>query len=89
MKLTITKSARQFGYVIWSSKTDASIKDLLGDRSEVMVYFNGLSIGVKAVDWKYHRISIGYKFTRALPETAKVYNLKFSNEILEVEATNA
>ncbi len=89
MTLTITKSAHQFGYIIWSSKTDALMKELIGNRSEVTVYFNGLSIGVKAVDWKYHRISIGYKFTRALPESAKVYNLAFHDDILEVVATNA
>lgn len=86
MILSITKSARRFGYVIWSSKTDAMMKELIGDCSEIEVSFNGLSIGVKSVDWKYHRISIGYKFTRALPETAKVYNLTFHDNVLEVNA---
>lgn len=88
MVLSITKSARQFGYVIWSSKTDALMKQLIGNRSEVLVSFNGLSIGVKSVDWKYHRISMGYKFTRALPETARVYKLSFHDNVLEVEASN-
>lgn len=88
MVLLITKSARQFGYVIWSSKTDALMKQLIGNRSEVPVSFNGLLIGVKSVDWKYHRISIGYKFTRALPKTAKVYQLSFYDNVLEVEAFN-
>ena len=88
MVLPITKSARQFGYVIWSSRTDALMKQLLGNRSEVPVLFNGLSIGVKSVDWKYHRISIGYKFTRALPEIAKVYKCSFHDNVLEVEAAN-
>ena len=89
MVLSITKSARQFGYVIWSSKTDAMMKQLIGNRSEVSVSFNGLSIGVKSVDWKYHRISIGYKFTRALPEAAKVYKLSFHDNVLDVEASIA
>ncbi len=88
MTLTITKSARQFGYVIWSNKTDAAIKKLVGERNTITVYFNGFVIGEKVIDWKYHRISIGYKFTRALPETAKVYRLTVRNDILEVEATN-
>lgn len=88
MVLPITKSARQFGYVIWSSKTDAMMKQLIGNQSEVSVSFNDLLIGVKSVDWKYHRISIGYKFTRALPTTAKVYKLSFHNGTLEVKASN-
>ncbi len=73
MALSITKSARQFEYVIWSSKTDAMMKQLIGNSFEDSVDLYGLSIGVKSVDWKYHRISIGYKFTRSLPETATVY----------------
>ena len=89
MTLAITKSARQFGYVIWSSKTDAEVRSLLGNRTEVPVSFNGLSVGVKSIDWKYHRISVGYKFTRALPESAKTFKLSFCNGTLEVKAVNA
>lgn len=88
MILAITKSARQFGYVIWSSKTDDSMKELIGDCSEVSVFFNGLYLGVKSVDWKYHRISVGYRFTRALPETVQELKLTFHDDILEVKATN-
>lgn len=89
MNLSITKSARQFGYVIWSNKNEHEIKKLLGDRSEVFVTFNGLKIGIKAIDWKYHRISIGYKFTRALPETATNFYIAMNGDVLEVIATNA
>lgn len=89
MTLAITKSARQFGYVIWSNKTDAEIRSLLESRSKIPVSFNGLYIGVKSIDWKYHRISIGYKFTRALHDSAKTFKLTFRNGILEVEAVNA
>lgn len=86
MFLPITKSARQFGYVIWAGKTNAEIQRLLGDRTSVSVNFNGFFIGEKVIDWKYHRISIGYKFTRALPESASVYELNMNNDILEVNA---
>lgn len=84
MKLPITKSARQFGYVIWSSKTEPEVKKILDNRSEIAVSFNGFSIGVKSIDWKYHRISIGYKFTRALPINAAFYSLARNGEVLEV-----
>lgn len=89
MIITITKSARRFGYVIWSGKMDDEMRALINNRSEVPVIFNGFSVGNKTIDWKYHRFSIGYKFTRALPETAHVYRLEFRNGVLEVEATNA
>ncbi|MFR5048751.1 MAG: hypothetical protein ACLUDH_10645 [Faecalispora sporosphaeroides] len=88
MTISITKSARQFGYIIWSSKNEHEIKKLLGNRTEVSVMFNGLSIGVKAIDWKYHRISIGYKFTRALPESATVFHITMNDDVLEVTATD-
>lgn len=86
MLVPITKSARQFGYVIWTGKTNAEFQRLLGNRSSVAVNFNGFLLGKKAIDWKYHRISIGYKFTRALPESASVYKLTLNNDILEVYA---
>lgn len=88
MKIMITKSARQFGYLIWTGKTEPAIKKLLGDRTSIEVSLNGLSIGVKSIDWKYHRISIGYKFTRALPEMAQYYSLALNNNVLEVTVKN-
>lgn len=88
MIISITKSARKFGYIIWSEKTNGLMKELIGDRKEVAISFNGLLIGIKPIDWKYHRISIGYKFTRALPDTATKYNISFNNELLEVKAIN-
>ena len=84
MDLYITKSARQFGYIIWSSRTEPEIRKLLGDRSEIAVTLNGFSIGVKKIDWKYHRISIGYKFTRALPSSVQTYSLSRHDDTLEV-----
>ena len=88
MTLTITKSARRFGYVIWSSVTNDEMRKLLKDRESVSVKLNGFSIGEKAVDWHYHRISIGYKFTRALPETVTKYELKMANGVLEATTSN-
>lgn len=84
MELSISKSARQFGYVIWNSKTDNAMKSFLNGKNSVNVTFNGITVGVKNVDWKYHRISIGYKFTRGLPETASMFILKMNGDTLEV-----
>ena len=89
MLLKITKSARQFGYVIWTQKTDSAIGALIEHKSTVSVIFNGLLIGEKTVDWTYHRISIGYKFTRALPSTVNTFRLNYCDGVLRVEAINA
>jgi len=84
MTLNITKSARRYGYIIWSEKNDKDMKKLLGDFTSVSVIFNGFSVGTKNIDWKYHRISIGWKFTRALPDIISSFVLKRKGEILEV-----
>ena len=84
MNIEITKGARQYGYIIWNGKKGSDIQSLLGDREKVNVVLNGFNIGEKAVDWKYHRISIGYKFTRALPDTVTQYRLSMRGDTLEV-----
>ncbi len=89
MKVRITKSARQFGYVIWNSKNADEIDKMLGGKSDIDVNFNGFSLGKKTIDRKYYRISIGYKFTRALPETARFYYIELKDGILEVTTKNA
>ena len=88
MELRITQSARQFGYIIWSRRTEPEMKEILGNRLEIAVSLNGFSIGVKKIDWKYHRISIGYKFTRALPCSAQIYSLYRHDDTLEVTIKN-
>ena len=85
MKLTITKAARLYGYIIWNNVTNPDMEKLLKNRSNVDVVFNDLPIGNKPVNWKYRRLSIGYRFTRALPETAKFFSLSYKNGTLEVK----
>ena len=89
MTIKITQSARQFGYIIWSNKIEPDMKNLLGSRSEIAVTFNGLPLGIKSIDWKYHRISLGYKHTHALPENANAFILELQGEVLEVRTINA
>lgn len=89
MKILITKSARQFGYIIWNSKNKDEIDRMLDGKTEIDVNFNNFALGTKSIDWKYHRISIGYKFTRALPESARFYYIELKDGILEVTTKNA
>lgn len=86
MKLAITKGAKQFGYLIWNKKNNNEIERLLKGRNSVRVNFNCFDLGEKNVDRKYHRISLGYKLTRALPETHNMYFVTMKNNILEVKS---
>lgn len=86
MKLVITKSAKQFGYLIWNNQTNDEMEQLLEGRETVRVNLNGFDLGEKNVDRKYHRISLGYKLTRALPISHNMYFITKNNDVLEVKS---
>lgn len=88
MNIHITKGARRYGYLIWNNKTDAQIEKLLNGVLEIDICFNGFSIGKKKIDRKYHRISLGYKFTRALPLEHDTFSVSCINGVLEVNSFN-
>lgn len=50
MKLKITKGARQFGYLIWSSKTEAEMEKMLQKKDEIKVSLNSFDLGEKHID---------------------------------------
>ena len=88
IKLPITKSARKFGYFIWNWKTNQEIERILSGKDKVHVFLNGFDLGEKNIDRKYHRISLGFKFTRALPESHDYYAVTEENGKLEVTTFN-
>ncbi len=88
MNIRITKGARQYGYLIWNSKNEAGIEELLKDLDKVRVKFNNFDLGEKNIDRKYRRVSLGYKLTRALPVDHTMYEVKMNNGILEVTSFN-
>ncbi len=75
LTVPITKSARRFGYIIFGRKTEERIKQLLNRQSKVRLIFEGADLGEKNVDWKYHRIPVGYSWTRRLAENASEFVL--------------
>jgi hypothetical protein len=77
LTIPITKSARQFGYIIWTPKLNDQLHDFLKGASHVNLSFQGADLGEKQVDWKYRRISIGYRWTRRLAEDISQYILTF------------
>lgn len=86
MNICITKSARQYGYIIWNNKKDADMEKMLAGLTMVDVCFNGFNLGKKNIDRKYHRISLGYKLTRALPKEHDTFSVSNINGVLEVKS---
>lgn len=85
MLIKITKGAREYGYVIWSSKRHKEFVKMIDGLDKVKVIFNGFNLGFKNIDWRFNRISIGYKFTRALPEDVEYFDIRMEDDILKVD----
>lgn len=66
---------------MWYKREDPLIRELIGDQAEVSLYFNGSFMGSKKIDWKNRRISIGYKWTRMIPDD-------HLNYVVSVEGNN-
>jgi hypothetical protein len=80
LKIPITKSARQFGYIIWPPSLNERMNIFLGGAPQVHLIFMGADLGKKNVDWKYRRISIGYRWTHRLPDEVSAYILVLANK---------
>ncbi|MDD5129729.1 MAG: hypothetical protein PHS66_01560 [Candidatus Omnitrophica bacterium] len=76
--IPILNRARKWGYIIWKQKRDPDIKKLLNDADEILVNFEGQDLGKKRIDWKYRRISFGWRYTRKIPLNEKCYVLEIS-----------
>ncbi|WP_044302648.1 hypothetical protein [Rhodopirellula sallentina] len=80
LKLSITKSNLRFGYVIWKTKQDGAVKRLLGDQEQIQVIFENSDLGLKRIDWKYHRISLGPRKMSSVPEGAVEFTLSLDDK---------
>lgn len=87
-RISITKGARQFGYLIWNSKNGSGLEKILQGKESIKVRFNGFDLGEKHIDYKYHRISLGYKLTRAMPKEHTIYEVAAKGDLLEVKSNN-
>lgn len=68
VKIPFTDRSRRFGYLIWPKRMDADMSDLLDRLESIEVMLDDDRLGSKRVDWKYRRISLGPRRTRALDE---------------------
>ena len=80
MNIPIPNRARKYGYVIWHKADDRGMHQLLKDTKRVEVVFEGELLGMKRIDWKGRRISVGYDQTRPLPEDITHYSLTRSKD---------
>jgi hypothetical protein len=80
VEVALTERIRKYGYLYWKRRQDDEISNLLGQRASVDVVFMNADHGRKRIDWQYRRISIGWRWTRALPESKKVLVLKLSKD---------
>jgi len=78
VEVEITQRSRRYGYVFWKSCQDEEMAALLGKREVVEVTFMNAEHGKKKIDWQYRRISIGWRWTRSLPESKRAFILKIS-----------
>jgi hypothetical protein len=86
VELEIKPRARRYGYLYWGRQQDVEMSRLLGKRDAIDIIFMGASHGQKRIDWKYRRISIGWRWTRSLPQSKKVFLLHVSKfNKLEIE----
>lgn len=74
----ITKRAREYGYVFWKSTQDGEMAELLKSRDSIDVVFMNADHGKKRIDWRYRRISLGWRWTKPLPRSVKYFVLKVS-----------
>ena len=87
MKIAIIPRARRFGYLIWPAAIDNEMKLLMGNRDHIELVFDKAAHGEKRIDWRYRRISIGWRWTRLMPESRKYFNLSVDNGILTIHTS--
>ena len=64
--LSLTRTGRKYGYIMWKKKQDALIKELFGESACVDLQVSGGLQRKKRIDWKRRRIGITYTVTRGL-----------------------
>ncbi len=68
LEIPILERSRKYGYIYWSKNLDAKTNEFFKDVNTVSVVFDGAKLGDKKIDFKNRRISIGWRWTRDLPE---------------------
>ncbi len=75
IEIPITARARTYGYIIWSRKQTVDMELFVGKNVTIDIETSDGLTKTKRVDRKQKRISLGYKFTRALEKRHTVFIL--------------
>lgn len=85
MKVRLNKNAKRWGYLTWNKMNEEEFKKNLTSE-KVKIYLNNMYIGEKNIDWRHKRISIGYKWTRALDDSITNFIVEFEgNDTVRIE----
>ncbi len=86
MKIAINNNGRKYGYFYWPKKFDLQIEAIVGKATQIRLFFNNADHGLKRVDWKNRRISIGARWTRNLPTNHAFYSVSGGRGTLNVDS---
>jgi len=67
LEIPILGRSRQYGYIYWKKDLDKKVSVFFKDAESVSVVFDGAKLGDKKIDYKHRRISVGWRWTRNLP----------------------
>lgn len=80
IEIPISDRCRKYGYIYWSKSLDTSLRNFFKDASIIDMIFDGARLGKKTIDWRYRRISVGWRWTRQVASSAQKFILAFDNE---------
>jgi hypothetical protein len=80
MELPYTERCRKYGYLYWTKDLDSSVEKFFGGKEQVQVVLSGYLIGVKNVDYKFRRISLGVVTLSRVSEQFDLFRLSFNKE---------
>jgi hypothetical protein len=80
LRIPFTDRCRKYGYIFWFKQDAKEASRFFGDRDSVVVWLNDSLIGTRRIDWKYHRISLGWAKTRSQPSGAVAFRLSFRRD---------
>lgn len=74
LKMPITKTARKYGYIIWSKKRHGErMMAILANRSHIDIEWGATKFPKKTIEYKHYRISVGYTLTREIDKNCGYY----------------
>ncbi len=74
--LRLTNTARKYGYILWPKERDEELRHLFGNHNDVTLLLPNGTAKRSRVDWRHHRISVGYAVTRPLEAQVATISLK-------------